>query len=258
MKKFLSMLAAFVCLFNLRAQDDTVEKMIREGITQIDASLKTWDKNEILSAKAAFEKAVMVAPQNTHALYWKAYADYRLAILSLYVRQRDENAGKQYIDESIKTLEQVIEFNDADVESYALLGSLTGMKIQFNPLSGMWLGPKSQGYFEKALTLTKENPRVYYLMGIGTLHTPAMFGGGPKKAIPQLDQAIQLFEQEGLSKVGDLLTPTWGLDECYSTLGNAYEKMDDLDKAKAHYLKALEINPNSRRAQSELAKIAKN
>ncbi len=231
--------------------------MFVEGRAKIDQGIREWNPQFTLEARSIFERAIAAEPNNSWAMYWKAYANYRLAIQALYSKERDEKAAQQYVEDGISDLNKALEISPSNSEMLAVLGSFTGMKIQFSPVSAMWLGPKSNEYLTKSIESNDKNPRAYYLKGIGTMNTPSMFGGGADKSIAEFETAIALFEIERKNTPADPLQPAWGLDDCHSFLGNAYEKVKNPDQAKLHYQKALEINPDSRRAKMELAKLDK-
>jgi hypothetical protein len=60
---------------------------------------------------------------------------------------------------------------------------------------------------EKAEKLNPENPRVYYLRGSNTFHTPKFFGGGAENAKPDLEKAAHIFSTQ---KPANKLAPSWG------------------------------------------------
>ncbi|MBL7996818.1 tetratricopeptide repeat protein [bacterium] len=256
-KTSILLICLFTCtrVYSQNENEGTI--LLAKGIKTIDHAVRHWNKSELDEAKDIFAKAVDAAPKDHRPLYWNAYADYQLAIYFLYADEstRDEDAGKCHVENAITSLEKAIDLNKTDADCYALLGSLTGMKIHFNPISGMWLGPKSGGFFKKAVSANDKNPRVFYLMGIGTMNTPSMFGGGADKAIGQFEKALALFEKENMDTSADPFLPRWGWDGCYSFLGNAYEKNNETERARICYQKALELNPNSNRAKRELAKL---
>lgn len=226
-----------------------------EGKNKIQNGFAAWNETMIREGSALCERAAMADPQNVWPLYWSAFAHYRLAIMKLYGSEPDEDAGKQYIETGLSLLEKINTLKPGHAESLALTGSLTGMKIRFNPLSAMWLGPKSQEYMSKAVEADPKSPRVFYLTGIGTMNTPSMFGGGADKATGDFLKAIRLYEEEATNPPADPLAPTWGYDECYSFLGSAYEAQKMFNEAKSCYQKSLTINPESRRAKAQWMRL---
>ena len=63
-----------------------------------------------------------------------------------------------------------------------------------NPLSGMTLGPKSNGLLDRAKELEPKNPRVWLVSGMSAMFTPKMFGGGTDKAEQELRKSLDLFD----------------------------------------------------------------
>jgi len=68
------------------------------------------------------------------------------------------------------------------------------------------LAAEAIGVAEK---LNPQNPRVYYLRGSNTFHTPKMFGGGKEKAKPDLEKAASMFESQ---KSESEIAPSWGAE----------------------------------------------
>lgn len=239
----------------LTAQEQNAKQaMLLEAKTKFEAAYKTWNRDEMTATKAVFDRVLAIEPENVDALYWKAYADYRLTIRSLYGSDKDEHMAEQLVEEGIKTLETAIKISPNHSESLALIGVLTGMKITFNPISGMWLGPKSNGYYEDAIKANPKNARAFFLKGLGKLRTPAMFGGGPDKALPEFEKAIALYKEQKTES--ESVLPDWGYTECLVFTGDAHAALKDSDKAAMYYNEALAINPDSRQAKAGLAKLA--
>lgn len=248
------MKAIFFCIIILgtvSAQDD----LVSDGITLVHEGFGRWDESRIVEGKALLERALALRADDPDILYWLAFANYRLAIKSFYGKQDvDEDRAEKLVDEGIQFLEKANDVRPSS-ESLALLGSLTGLSIQFNPISGMWKGPKSNGQYAEAIKRNPENPRAYYLQGIGKMNTPEMFGGGADKAIPSFLKAIEWYEKEASMSDTSAVVPRWGYAECCAFLGNAYLKLNDHDNAKKAFEKALAIDPDARLARSGLAKI---
>jgi len=230
-------------------------ELLTESIPLIHNGFEQWDESQMVQGKALLERALAVQADDPDVLYWIAFADYRLVIRTFYNNsQADEDKAEKLIDHALNCLEKANEKRPSS-EAYALMGSLTGMSIQFNPISGMWKGPKSNGQFADAIKLNPENPRAYYLQGIGKMNTPEMFGGGAVKAIPSFVKAVELFEKEATAASAPVTIPRWGYSECLAFLGNAYLATKDYDNAKRYFEQALAINPNARLAKNGLAKL---
>jgi hypothetical protein len=72
----------------------------------------------------------------------------------------------------------------------------------------MTFGAQAGQDLEKAKTLNPNNPRVYYLQGMGLFSTPEQFGGGKAVAKPLFQKAVDL----GQAEQAKPLYPHWGLD----------------------------------------------
>ena len=59
----------------------------------------------------------------------------------------------------------------------------------------------------KAMEENPENPRPLFLLAQNIFHTPKIFGGGSKNALPKALEAKELFEKE-IGKEG--IDPKWG------------------------------------------------
>src|SRR6185503_6608883 len=60
---------------------------------------------------------------------------------------------------------------------------------------------------EAATQLNPNNPRIYFLKGLSTYHTPKAFGGGASRALPFFEKASGFFSNE---QQEDLSKPFWG------------------------------------------------
>jgi len=128
-------------------------------------------------------------------------------------------------------------------------GGLQGMMISLRPNSMMTMGPQSGAHLSRALSLAPMNPRIHLLNGVGILHKPVMFGGGPKPAMEEFQKAQELFAKEAVS---DSTQPDWGNDEHWLWEGRAAMQMKDYAGARAAFQHALEVNPDNGWVRTQL------
>jgi len=150
----------------------------------------------------------------------------------------DKKTGKKYSDQAQKHAEELLRKNEDWSEAHALLGGLLGFQISYSPMKGMWLGPKSDQHIEKAIRLDEKNPAAWYQKGSSYYHTPGMFGGDIGKSVESFEQSVALYEQKA-----EALDYNWQYLDALVWLGQAYQKNDQLEKAKATYKKALRVEP---------------
>jgi len=89
---------------------------------------------------------------------------------------------------------------------------------------------------------------VWLISGISAMFTPKTFGGGAERAERDLRKAIALFETDRPVAPA----PSWGRADAWIWLGQALQKEEKIDDARAAYQKALEIQPGNQWVQRVL------
>ncbi len=217
------------------------KRLMREGVTRSDTA-------RFLEARSLFEHLAAETPDRelgSLALYYAAYANYRLGPQS--VGKKSEIVG--YLDRAVDQLKQVIEEDEDFAEAYALLSSCYGSKIPLKPFAAMVLGPRSGRFMSVAKELAPDNPRVFLLDGVGRYHTPGTFGGGKEAALESLEESARLFD--GWTNESPL-EPDWGAEEVFAWIGVVQRDLEQPDLAKASFAEALRINPDYRWVQKVL------
>ena len=125
--------------------------------------------------------------------------------------------------------------NNADLHAWK--GHAMGSLAQGNPANMMKYGMGAMQEYETTLQLDPDNADGHFGRGMVRLMAPPGFGG-------DLDGAIEDFEA-AVAK-----TP---FAESYFYLGTAHQKKGDIEKAKAAYKKALELEPSHPGAAKALA-----
>ena len=177
--------------------------------------------------------------------YDLALSQYRLA-LSANLKGQTELADSA-LDESMTALETLNEQSPDNVEVKALLAQVYGYKVALSPMKGIYYGPKSGAMLAEAEALAPNNPRVLLVKGIGAINTPPMFGGSVDVALNAFNQAIEAYASDAYSNYH------WGFAEAHTWRGLVHQQKGDLDKAKADWQRALEIDPEYGWAKSVLA-----
>lgn len=91
-------------------------------------------------------------------------------------------------------------------EIFALQAFLYQMRIT-DMSKGFKYSSLASEALEEAEKINPNNPRIYYLRGNNTFHTPKAFGGGKEKAKPMFEKAAALFESQ---KPANAIEPAWG------------------------------------------------
>lgn len=207
---------------------------------EIDAAHTAGDLDRLSNAAAMLDRVLTVTPNDRLLLYYRALALYRSA--AQYMGRNRNADAKKALEEADMLLEQ-IETKAPAADALALRGGVLGQMIGLssNPLSGMTLGPKASGLIDRAMDVDPKNPRVWLIRGMSAMFTPKMFGGGTDKAEHDLRNAIELFAAERPVAPA----PSWGHADAYIWLGQALQKDERIEEARAAYQKALELQPGN-------------
>jgi hypothetical protein len=169
----------------------------------------------------------------------KAYHELHLAyVIASRTTADDPKGSKALVERTLKAFE-----GTQDPESRALVGGLIGLKIGFSPMSGMTLGPKAMGIFDEALAKRPGSPRIALLRAVHVLHTPAFVGGGAKAALPLLESAVKLAEQEAAPS--DPWAPAWGRVEGLGWLAYAQAEAGQGPAARQTADRVLVLDPGN-------------
>ena len=127
--------------------------------------------------------------------------------------------------------------NSADLHAWK--GHVMGSLAQGNPANMMKYGMGAMQEYETTLQLDPDNADGHFGRGMVRLMAPPGFGG-------DLDGAVEDFEAAVAKKP---------FAEAYFYLGTAHQKKGDIEKAKAAYKKALELQPGHPEAAKALAAL---
>ncbi len=238
-KLIIAVLCSLVLTSVIMAQEQPVDSLIIQGKKMLNATLTNWNEQELMQARAYFERLL---PGENYAWlihYYVGFADYRL--ISYYFSKNQQDRAERFIEDGIDHLKKSVELKEDFAEAHSLLSSIYGNKIAVSPMKAITLGPKSGSAMSKAVKIDPDNPRTHLIAGQSAYFTPKLFGGGKDKAKAELEKSIQLFKT---FKVASPLYPEWGHEEAYSWLGLVYADQENFETAVINYQHALEINPD--------------
>jgi len=166
--------------------------------------------------------------------YPAAYLKYRLAV-AYYVAGKSDKAD-DLLAETVSDLKAIVAENPEPADAYALLATSIGMRISFRPaVRGMTMGRASDRAMKRAQELDPSNPRVWLVKGIAAHNTPTMFGGGNKKALTALNEAISIYATDASG---------WGQADAYIWRGLTHQGNGDTVLARADFQAALAASPD--------------
>lgn len=205
--KFFSFVTVLFALWMDTAAGQSLEALLTPKV----AALDTAERAEIIQQLANdLERIALAHPQSWHANYYTAYG---YTLLALKAPKDDIDA---VADRAEEYLDMATSIRSDEAENHILAAYLLSARINVNPMMrGARMGRESKAYLTAALDREPNNPRALYVRGMGIFHTPAVFGGGKKKAKPYLDKALKIFKA---TKNADLLEPHWGQRETIQLL----------------------------------------
>jgi tetratricopeptide (TPR) repeat protein len=208
--------------------------------TAIDAASSREDWSALQDAAALSQRLLTSAPDDGLLLHYRGYALFRLALVAS--RRDDPVLRRRLLDDADQTL-RASAASLPLAETHALRASILGQMIGLsgNPFVSMRLGPRSSVEMKQALELAPDNPRVWLIRGINTMHTPRMFGGGLDAAEEYLTKARVLFA----SDTAHPPRPTWGKADVEIALGQLHLMQLRYMEARADFGRALLLQPRN-------------
>ncbi len=179
-------------------EQTTTSEAMREGINRL-------------------ERMALAEPKAWLPQYYTAYYQTLYSFRLEGSKEKDQwlEKARQFADRAA----QLAPKNASDQAEMAVLEAfIANARVAVSP-GVRWMTDGKQ--MDKALAKAKQfdvrNPRIYYLEGISTYYTPAMFGGGCDKARPVLEKALALYAAHAPTSP---LVPQWG----QAQTRQAYEK----------------------------------
>jgi hypothetical protein len=175
------------------------EEVMKTNIDNITGVKSFGEMNELASR---FERIANAEQDKWLPGYYAAYC----FVQSTFMEKMESEQVHQQLDKAQNHIDKLLKTYDEESEIYALQALVYQLRI-----TDMSKGYKFSKMSNEALglgeKLNPKNPRIYYLRGSNTFHTPKMFGGGAEKAKPYLEKAAEMFADE---KPKNKLLPVWG------------------------------------------------
>jgi hypothetical protein len=192
---FTVLIAAFSATVFSAKYEETMKVNIQKLNTEFTAS-------GLSNLAGQFERIANAEPGKWHPRYYTAYC-YVWATAVGEMAAEDKHKLLDLAQVQMDILQKSFK---KESEIFALQAFLYQMRI-----TDMSKGFKYSSLASEALAeaekLNPNNPRIYYLRGNNTFHTPKAFGGGKEKAKPIFQKAVGLFESE---KPANPIEPAWG------------------------------------------------
>ena len=201
MKRIILLFAASALLYIPASYGQDFKEMLTKTFTAFESTPEQNEKMEHSNKLGLISKKW---PEEWAAHYYNAYSKAFLSYQEANEAKRDA-----YLDEAEVELDKAKTLlKKENDEIYVLQAMIANARVAVKP-QARWqkYGKVFEENLEKAKELDKNNPRIYHLQGISKFHTPKMFGGGKKAAMPYFEKADALFAQENDA---DITQPYWG------------------------------------------------
>jgi tetratricopeptide (TPR) repeat protein len=171
---------------SIHAQQLADSAVYNSGILMI-RNCKT--ANDFKKAAAYFEDLSAHNPNHWLSLYYAALCYIQA---SHKVEENKERDGM--LDKAQSLIDKAGKINPKEPEVFVLQAFLYQSRIEVNPkFRGMSYSSKAEESLKKATDTDEKNPRAWSLLGYNLFFTPALFGGGPEKALPMFEKARDKF-----------------------------------------------------------------
>jgi hypothetical protein len=186
------------------------EAIMKENLQKL-ASARTL--TEFTDLANQFERIANAETAKWQPRYYVAYC----FVSAVTMNKMEADEIHQQLDVAQKHLDLLEKSFKNESEILVLQAFVYQMRIT-DMAKGMKYSMLASEKLDEAETLNASNPRIYYLRGMNTFHTPKAFGGGKEKAKPMFEKAKTLFANQKTENTTD---PAWGewhnnqmIDEC--------------------------------------------
>jgi hypothetical protein len=164
-------------LMPLEGQELSDSTAYDQGIYLIQRSKSLTDYTQ---AAGYFEDLSKQKPDQ-----WLTYYYAALCYIHASYRTDADDAKDAWLDRAQPLIDKAFQLRPRESEIMVLQAFLYQSRIQVKPeMRGLSYSSKADASLKKAAAADEKNPRAWSLMGYNTYHTPVLFGGGPKKALP--------------------------------------------------------------------------
>jgi tetratricopeptide (TPR) repeat protein len=167
---------------------------------------KATTADEYLRASHYFEELASKLPD-----HWLVWYYTGLGYIHASYRVNEEDAKDDLLDRAQPFIDRAFRKKPDGTEIHVLQAFLYQSRLQVNPtIRGLNYSQKADASLRKAVAADPGNPRAYMLMGYNVFHTPSVFGGGPKNALPLF---LKARDQYLVFKPELPFSPSWGEQE---------------------------------------------
>lgn len=195
--------ALLICLLSLAsAQSAAYKTGMKKCLLQFN---NANSKEEFIKTSGQFETVAVAEKKEWLPFY---YAGLCQAIGALSGAKTEIDALCDKGDKFARIADSLSPRN-SEIEVLKAMLAAARLKVD-EKKRGQKYGMQASKSANAAIKFNSENPRAYLLKGRALLYTPETFGGGPKKAKPVFETALEKFKT---FKPENEFAPDWGKDQ---------------------------------------------
>lgn len=192
----------FIFQFTLNAQDLKFNAEFKKGLIILDSATTTEDFSKAIKK---FENSLTTDKKNWLTYYYLGISN---SVIAFHKKGKEVD---DYCDKAEKYCNKADSLQKNNSEIYVLKSMIEAARIAVNPIKrGQKHSSLSAKYNVQALKFNPNNPRAHLQKARAILNTPLAIGGGPKKAKPLYEAAIEKYKT---FKPEHEFFPNWGLKE---------------------------------------------
>lgn len=200
MRAFITLLLVLLATGAVAQGQTDWKQSLREELAQLD---KTTDFSAWQQGAEKIGKLAAANPQEWLLQYYTGWAYTQSSF------RAPKGEAEPTTEKAEPYVKKALELQPDNTETLTLMAYWLSARINANNTRGISLGPDSRNYSDKAIAADSANPRAYLMKALVIYHTPALFGGGKKRAAPIVEEAGQRFAE---FKPKNELDPHWGDD----------------------------------------------
>ncbi|MFW5852355.1 MAG: hypothetical protein ACOCWB_09030 [Bacteroidota bacterium] len=211
------------------------------GIYTVQASYKERIYNAYISGNMQEWKQVIDAMEErsiTNADFIADLLNYQYGYIGYCVGIEDYEEAELYMKKAYENLDLLIEnkYDKAVISSYK--SALYGFEIGISTWKAPVVGPASVESAQNAISYNSSYYLGYVQYGHTQFYMPEVFGGSKKSALENYHKAESLLEYTPRALVSD-----WNYLSLLVVIAQAYEEVEELQKADRYYEKILRVEP---------------
>jgi hypothetical protein len=207
--KTLSICLGFVCLaFYTHAQhNDRYVNAMKKNVSTLDTAQRSETFQYLMHN---FERIAKMEKTQWLPSYYTA-----LCACSLSGKEKDNNLAEELSDKAEAYLAIADSLSPNNAEISVMKAQIAFVRIKVDVMErGIKNSMQAGQLLKKAIQIDAQNPRAYFLIGMGKYSMPEQVGGDKKAACQLFEKSAELFSKEDKQSI----MPHWGTEEVASIL----------------------------------------